>query len=134
MGRVRGGVRWRAARHNGRAGSLRVALEGHCLRSLARSTGLDVHTDASLVITSAGVSQQALGQQQDRHYLFIQNADTVNLYVDWGKAATLGYPSVVLLPGDNLTEEGNFVSGEAVSVISSKPGHQVVIRTGGGTP
>lgn len=111
-----------------------VAREDVCLRALARSTGLDVHVDASLLTTAGGVSQQALVQQQDRHYLFIQNADSVNLWVDWGKAATMGWPSVLLTPGDNLTEEGNFVSGEAVFVISSKTGHQVVIRTGGGTP
>lgn len=104
------------------------------MRALARSTGLDAHTDASLLLTTGGVSQQALPQQQDRHYLFIQNQDNVSMWVDWGKAAVMGWPSVQLDPGDNLTEEGNFVSGEAVYVISSKTGHQIVIRTGGGTP
>lgn len=104
------------------------------MRALNRSTGLDRHVDASLVIAAANVSQQALAQDQDRHYLFVQNTDTVDLWMDYGKAATLGWPSILLSPGDNLTEEGNFVSGEAVFVISSKTGHQVVIRTGGGVP
>ena len=104
------------------------------MRALARSTGLDTHVDASIVTTTGGVSQQMIAQQQDRHYLFIQNADSVRMWVDWGKSATMGWPSVFLDPGDNLTEEGNFVSGEAVFVISSKAGHQIVCRTGGSIP
>lgn len=104
------------------------------MRLLARSTGFDQHVDKSAVIVSGGVSQLLVAQDQDRMYLFIQNVDNVTLWVDFGKAATLGYPSIQVDPGDNLVEEGNFVSGEAVFVISSKVGHQIVCRTGGGVP
>lgn len=104
------------------------------MRALNRSTGLDRHVDASALIAQANVAQQLLATDQDRHYLFIQNVDSVDLWVDYGKAAVLDWPSILLSPGDNLTEEGNFVSGETVSIISSKVGHKVVCRTGGGVP
>jgi hypothetical protein len=106
------------------------------MRALARSTGLDQHNDISTTITSGGIAQVLQAQFQDRHYLFVQNPSTASgsVYIDWGKPAVMGYPSVELAPGDNCTEEGNFVSGEVIYVIASDTGHQIVARTNLGVP
>jgi hypothetical protein len=105
------------------------------MRALARSTGLDAHVDFSGTIAQANVSQQVVPLQQDRHYLFCQNLDSVDLWGNFGSAASVGQPGSIRIPvGSELVEEGNFVSGEAFFLNSTKQGHMYTCKVGGGTP
>lgn len=99
------------------------------MRSLARSTGLDRHLDASGTIASGGVSQQLLAQDQDRAYLFIQNVGAGDMWVNFSVAAVIGQPSIRIPQNSELVEEGNFVSGEAVFIIASDGGHPFTCKT-----
>jgi hypothetical protein len=99
------------------------------MRSLARSTGLDKHQDFSGTIASGGTAQAQVPQSQDRHYLFIQNLGTGDLWVNYGIVAVIGQPSVRIPQNAELVEEGNFVSGESISIIASDTGHPFTIKT-----
>ena len=99
------------------------------MRALNRSTGLDKHKDASGTIAAGGVSQQLLAQDQDRHYLLVQNVGIGDLWINFTTAAVLSQPSIRVSANGNYVEEGNFVSGEAVNIIASDTGHPFVCKT-----
>lgn len=99
------------------------------MRALARSSGLDRHKDASGTITTGGTSQQLLAQDQDRQYLLIQNLGTGDLWINFGVAAVQSQPSIRIPQNAEYTEEGNFVSGEAVNIIASDTGHPFTCKT-----
>jgi hypothetical protein len=99
------------------------------MRALNRSSGLDKHADHSGTITTGGVSQQVLAQDQDRMYLFLQNNGSGDMWVNFSIAAVIGQPSIRVPAGSELVEEGNFVSGEAVFAIAADSAHPFTCKT-----
>ena len=99
------------------------------MRTLSKSSGLDKHLDASGTITAGGVAQSLLVLDQDRHYLFIQNVGTGDMWINYTTTAILGQPSVRIPQNAELVEEGNFVSGEAISIIAADTGHPFTCKT-----
>jgi len=73
--------------------------------------------------TSATVSTstQVMAANAARRYLIVQNpsTNTATIWINFTSAASVGQPSFQLLPGSVFVQESNFVSTEAVNILSS---------------
>jgi hypothetical protein len=84
--------------------------------SLARYRG--PLADHSGTITIAGTAQTIMVANAERNYLLIQNQHaTADLWVDFGKKAVQGQPSIRLPAGANIVFEDSFIPTNAVSVV-----------------
>lgn len=85
------------------------------------ATAHGVLTDNS-GITSATINTATtlMPVNANRKILFIQNLGTMPIWINFTTPATQSQPSIQLAAGSNFTMEGNFVSTEAISVISGK--------------
>lgn len=78
--------------------------------------------DKSGTITTGGTSQ-TLSTAKSRHYLFIQNQSSANLYINFTTAAVAtGQPSIMIPPQGSFVQEGLFVSSEQVNIIGATTG------------
>lgn len=69
---------------------------------------------------TANTSTQIIPANPSRKYLIIQNVSTAVIWINFTSAATQSQPSFQLPIGATFAMEGNFVSTEAVTAISSK--------------
>lgn len=83
-----------------------------------RATKLGTLTDRSGTIAVNATAQSMMAANSSRRYLFIQNNDTVStLWFNFTTTAVQSQPSIKLVPGASFTQEGSYVSTEAISVI-----------------
>jgi len=81
-------------------------------------------TDASGTITSGGVSQTLVASNAARRYLVIQNVDPAeDMWIDFGTAAVIGTPSILLPAGGGFVMDAGFCSTDAVDVIAATTSH-----------
>lgn len=75
--------------------------------------------DHSSVIEKEDVSQLVMEANANRKYLFIQNASTKDLWINFSETAVRDQPSIKLMAGGTFVME-NFVSTESINVIGNK--------------
>lgn len=74
-------------------------------------------TDRSGTITLGGTSQQAAAANASRRYLLIQNVSTGDLWVNFGTAAVVGQPSILIKA--NGAYEPVFIPTGTVNIIGA---------------
>lgn len=86
--------------------------------------------NASGTITTGGTSQQALAAGSSRKYVLVQNPnDEADLWVDFGVAAVLDQPSILLLPRSGaLVFENGLRPTQAIHVNSATTGAKFTIK------
>jgi len=89
--------------------------------------------DRSGTIAVGGTAQDAVGVNEARKWLFVQNpADAAEvLYVNIGAdASTAGKVSIELAAGGSLSLEGTFCPVDRVSVTAATLGHAFICKEG----
>ncbi len=86
-------------------------------------------SDFSGTITLGGTSQLAVPTNNNRRYLFIQNVDAGDLWVNFNLAATIGQPSIKLATGERFVMESSVIFLYDVYVIGATTGQEFVIKT-----
>ena len=85
-------------------------------------------SDYSGSILSANVSQLLVAANSGRKYLLIQNLSENALWINWGAAATIGAPSVLLEQAQGITFDVLAIATEALYGISPVAGTQFVLK------
>lgn len=85
---------------------------------LAFSTGGTFTDRSGTTSATPATSTEIMPANLNRKYLFIQNVNDAVLWINFTNAATLGQPSIEIIPGASFTLEGNSISTEAVNVVS----------------
>lgn len=90
------------------------------------TTGGNAPTSAALVDHSGtiavGGTSQTLSAAKSRHYFFVQNLSTTNLYINFTSAASAGSGSILLLPNASFVQEGSLVSSELITIFGATTG------------
>jgi hypothetical protein len=68
---------------------------------------------------TANTSTQIMASNSTRKYLVIQNVGTATIWINFTTAATTNQPSIELSQGASFSMDSNFVSTEAINVISA---------------
>lgn len=95
-------------------------------------------TDRSGTITSGGTAQTIAALNASRKYFFIQNLSTDTLWINFGVAAVVGWPSMALPPatsstsgnGGTLEYTGSFIPSGLVSVLGATTGDAFAAKEG----
>jgi len=77
--------------------------------------------DKSGTITTGGTSQ-VLSTAKSRSYLIVENTSSALLYINFTSAASAGTGSIALQPYSSFTQEGSFVTSEAVNIFGATTG------------
>lgn len=77
--------------------------------------------DKSGTITTGGTSQ-TLSTAKSRHYFFVQNISSANLYINFTSASSAGTGSIVIVPNGSFVMEGLFVSSELITIFGATTG------------
>lgn len=102
---------------------LLVDVDGRVSVSLSPASGNTV--DWGGVVAADAISQEVMGVNLTRKYLFIQNLDDAeDLWIDFTADAVIDSPSIRLLPNDTYVMEASYVTSEAVNVIAASNGHK----------
>lgn len=114
-----------------------INVSGPATNAELRATPLQVApargalTDRSGTIAVAGTSQKPADANATRTYLRVHNPDTVDLWVNYGAAASATTPgSFRLFPGGSDTHDGFRIPTDAVHVSSAKAGAMFTIKEG----
>ncbi len=88
---------------------------------LKTSAGQGTLTDASGTTSATpSTSTTLMASNAARKYLFVQNSSLTNtIWINFTTAAAATQPSIQLLPGAAFSMESNYVSTEAVTVLST---------------
>lgn len=79
--------------------------------------------DRSGTITTNNTSQQVAAANPNRTYFFFENVSNAAMWVNFGSAATLTQPSILVSAnGGSFVFEGPTVSSDAVFVICANAG------------
>jgi hypothetical protein len=77
--------------------------------------------DHSGTITTGGTSQ-TLSAAKSRHYLFVQNVSSANLYVNFTSNASASTGSIMIAPNGSFVMESTFVSSELITIFGATTG------------
>lgn len=94
------------------------------------SSGNGSLTDGSGSITTANGSQLLFAANPARKYLFVQNNSAGSLWINYGSAATLSSPSVVLTAGQSYENPSSFVSSQAINIVGATAGQSFTAKQG----
>lgn len=84
-------------------------------------------------VTADAATHEVVPANGGRQYLLIQNNHaTLDLWIDFGIAAVLSYPSIQVYPGSTLIwgDGGGFIPTQAVNMIASAAGVTYTIKEG----
>lgn len=85
--------------------------------------------DGSGSTAVAATSEEVFAANAGRVYLLVQNVSDTNMWVDFGAAAVVGQPSVLLAAnGGSIVFDGSFVPTSTVNVVCSASGKAYVAK------
>jgi hypothetical protein len=87
-------------------------------------------TDRSGTVATGGVSQQVMAANTARKYLLFENVSTEDKWINFTTAATAAQPSILIKPNGSYELEGNYITTEAMNVISASTSSPYTAKEG----
>jgi hypothetical protein len=87
-------------------------------------------TDRSGTVATGGVSQQVMAANTARKYLLFENVSTEDKWINFTTAATAAQPSILIKPNGSYELEGNYITTEAMHVISASTSSPYTAKEG----
>jgi hypothetical protein len=81
-------------------------------------------------VATGGVSQQVMAANTARKYLLFENVSTEDKWINFTTAATAAQPSILIKPNGSYELEGNYITTEAMNVISASTSSPYTAKEG----